>query len=489
MKQIDMETIRDLEMPQAVLMERAALCTVEEILAGGFSLSRVIVIAGCGNNGGDGVCIARILKEKGICSEVFVLGTPSSDSECAHQIRIAQKTGVSVTEGSEEDCIVYLGSSAPSLLVDAIFGVGLNRAIDEKLCELIRYLNAMECGRVSVDIPSGVNATTGAIEGEAVKSDLTVTYGAYKTGQFLYPGHTYCGQIRMHPIGIRQDYAYETEDLYALEDTDLPPVNRKPDSHKGTFGKLLLIAGSAEVGGAAVLSAKAAFHAGIGMVRVFTHQNNRDILLQAVPEAMVTTYDDELTSLPEAMQWADVIAIGPGISTSDLAGSILRTVLSGSRLPLILDADAINLIAEGRKSYGFPAEDGRELILTPHLKEFSRLTGLGVSEIKADPVSACRDFAGKNHCTCVLKDARTVISDGTTTYLNLSGNAGMATAGSGDVLLGLVAALRAQGLKPLAAAAYGAYIHGRAGDAAAKIFGQSGMTASDLTGQFKEYLQ
>ncbi|MBR4169926.1 MAG: NAD(P)H-hydrate dehydratase [Lachnospiraceae bacterium] len=489
MKQLDNDTTRVLKIPSVVLMERAALFTVDAIMNAEFDLSRVVVLAGCGNNGGDGVCVARILKERSVSSDVFVIGEPHPDSECAHQIETAGCYEIPVTYATAEECTQYLKSHPCTLLIDAIFGVGLNKRLSEDYGRLIGSVNDADCKVVSIDIPTGVNASTGAVETEAVKSDLTVTFGYYKIGQFLYPGCTYCGKVICDPIGIIQDASFDQADLKALEECDLLRITRDPNSHKGTFGKVLLIAGSKDIGGAAALSAEAAFRSGAGMVRIFTHEKNRELLLERIPEVMVTTYDTDPSGLGNALAWADVIGIGPGISASKTAHAILRSVFTDCDLPVIMDADAFLHLKTDPALYALTEDPARTVIITPHMKEFSFLTDISIADIRRDPVAACRDYAAGHHQICVLKDARTVISDGNTTYLNLSGNSGMATAGSGDVLLGLMASLLGQGLDGVEAAAYACFIHGLAGDAASASHGQAGMVASDMIGYFKNYLR
>lgn len=484
MKILDRETIESIGIPSAVLMERAALSTVEEILRSSYSLSHVIVVAGCGNNGGDGVCVARLLKERHYEPEVFVLGEPKSGSECAGQLLIADRIGVKITTGSATECQKFLQEHPATLLIDAVFGVGFHGDLPDDISMLIEAINAGNVPVVAVDIPTGVNASSGKVTKNATKCDLTVTYGAYKIGQFLYPGCTYCGKVAMHEIGIHPGKTVDESDLYALERDDLKAIQRPDYSNKGTFGKVLLIAGSKDVGGAAILSAKAAFTSGAGMVKAVTHENNREALLSAAPEVMLKTYTDTAPDLSEELKWADVIAIGPGISYSDIARSMLEAVIRGCSLPLVLDADALMLLKDHAELQKELQDPVRTVIITPHLGEFSKLTGSDMRKITDDLPGTCRSYAKDHELICVLKDARTVISNGERTYLNLSGNSGMATAGSGDVLLGLIASLLGQGLGGLDAAATGCFIHGLAGDEAAGKYGKSGMVASNIIEAF-----
>ena len=224
------------------------------------------------------------------------------------------------------------------------------------------------------------------------------------------------------------------------------------------------------------------------MVKTVTHENNREALLQALPEVILKTYTDEAPDLSEELKWADVIAIGPGISYSDIALSMLKTVLQDCCLPLVMDADALMLFKDHEELQQAAQDPERTVIITPHLGEFSKLTGFSIRKITDDLPNVCRNYAKDHQLICVLKDARTVISNGEKTYLNLSGNSGMATAGSGDVLLGLIASLLGQQLKGLDAAAYGCYIHGLAGDEAADQYGKSGMVASNMIEAFHRFM-
>lgn len=488
MKILDRNTIESIGIPSVVLMERAALSTVDEILRSAYSLSHVLVIAGCGNNGGDGVCVARLLKERGYDPKIFVLGKPNAESECAHQLLIAQNYEIPITYGTTQECVSFLKQQHISLLIDAIFGVGFHGDLEDGICELIDLINDSDSPVVSIDIPSGVDASSGKVTKTAVQSDLTVTYGSYKIGQFLYPGCTYCGRTIMHEIGIFPGKTDEDSDLLALEKDDLKEIKRPEYSNKGTFGKVLLIAGSKDVGGAAILSARAAFASGAGMVKVVTHENNREALLKALPEVMIKTYTDETPDLAEELKWADVIGIGPGISYDKIAGNMLNTVLKESDLPIVLDADALMLLKEDASLKERSEDPDRTVVITPHLGEFSKLTGMPLSDITDDLPNACRTYANAHAQVCVLKDARTVISNGKQTYLNITGNSGMATAGSGDVLLGLITSLIGQGLDGIKAAACGCLIHGLSGDAAATWHGKSGMVASDMIAYFHDFM-
>ena len=362
-----------------------------------------------------------------------------------------------------------------SLIIDALFGIGLSRKLDDELVHLMERLNQSSAHRLAVDIPSGVSADNGAVLGGAFKADDTVTFAYCKTGMVLFPGAEYCGNITVKD-------AITKEDLNFLN-------NRAADSNKGTFGKVLLVAGSVNMAGAAVLAAKAAYRSGCGLVRIYTPEENRIILQTAVPEAVLTTYSAkkaDTQQLIECLSWADVIILGPGIGKSDVAHSIVKTVLKNAAVPMVVDADALNIIAEQTEQLLRPHT---ELVLTPHLGEMSRLKQLAVSYIKENIEQVAEDFAREYNVICVLKDSRTVaaIPYGKT-FINRNGNSGMATAGSGDVLSGIIGSLMAQGLSAEQAAPLGVYVHAAAADERSKTVSEHGLTAGEIINGLSDVL-
>ncbi len=472
MKSCDKNTCLTYGIPSLVLMERAALETVRVILDKYGKNITVGVVAGCGNNGGDGVAIARILKEYGVDATVHLIGDRKKCSiEAAKQLEIAAGLDIPVHEGF--DSVLY------DVIVDAVFGIGLTREVEGVYREAIEAINKSKAKVVAVDIPSGVHTDDGRIMGVAVRADITVTYAYRKLGQLLYPGTQYTGEVICVPIGIPKEALGRHENgifTYNKEDAKLP--DRKPSGNKGTFGKVLLVAGSKNMGGACQLAALGAFRIGSGMVRVFTAEENRESLLRKVPEAMVSTYRDDGEStlteaeaelLREGLKWADVIAVGPGLSMTKKAAFIMEYILKNNRKPVVFDADALNYFSARPEALKLPetgiSANNQDIVLTPHLGELSRLCGQPVAELQKDLPGTCRTFAEKYDVTLVCKDARTFVAkQGKMTYVNTSGNDGMATASSGDVLTGIVAGLMAQGMKGFEAAALGVYLHGLAGD-------------------------
>lgn len=495
MKSCDTRAIEEFGIESLVLMERAAWQTAQVIIERFGTDICVGIIAGTGNNGGDGIAIARILREYGVHSEIHLVGDESKCSrETRHQLETALRLEIPVSYGASEH-YVY------DVIVDAIFGIGLTRTIEGRYKTAIDAINASKAKVVAVDIPSGVNADDGSIMGVAVQADITVTYQYRKLGQLLYPGTQMTGELICVPIGI-PDAAFDMRQVsvatYARDDFYMP--QRRPDGNKGTFGKVLLIAGSKSMGGACQLSALSAYRIGAGMVKVFTADVNRDSLLKKVPEAIISTYiddgryelqEDELNELRASMQWADVVAIGPGLSMSGKAKYMLELVIRENKVPLLMDADALNLLAQDEELLHFfehnNAKCSYETVITPHLAEFARLMKHPVSEVKKDVLGYCRKFVNKYNMTLVCKDARTfVCRKHKKIYLNTSGNDGMATAGSGDVLTGIIAGMMAQETDCFEAAIKGTYAHGLAGDIAKEQSSSYYLMAQDIIHALKE---
>ena len=461
MKTCDTNTIEHFKVPSMVLMERAALSAIEVIQEKEISCNRVLVVCGTGNNGGDGMAIARLLYLSHIPVEVYLYGNKTHFSKQAkEQYEILASYGVPFIDEIED-------ANSYSLIIDALFGIGLSRKLDEELVHLMERLNQSSAHRLAVDIPSGISADNGAVLGGAFKADDTVTFAYCKTGMVLFPGAEYCGNITVKDIGIGEEsWLDKRPAAYAITKEDLNFLNnRAADSNKGTFGKVLLVAGSVNMAGAAVLAAKAAYRSGCGLVRIYTPEENRIILQTAVPEAILTTYSAkkaDTQQLIECLSWADVIILGPGIGKSDVAHSIVKTVLKNAAVPMVL---------------------------TPHLGEMSRLKQLAVSYIKENIEQVAEDFAREYNVICVLKDSRTVtaIPYGKT-FINRNGNSGMATAGSGDVLSGIIGSLMAQGLSAEQAAPLGVYVHAAAADERSKTVSKHGLTAGEIINGLSDVL-
>lgn len=497
MKRYDRNTIEKYRLPSLLLMERAALVTVEEIRrVYGKAPCRVAVIAGGGNNGGDGLAVGRLLMMQGY--EVTFIMLDEEDrysAETARQIEILREYEAQVFSTIQDD--------EYDIVIDAILGIGLSRPVEGVYAEAIEWINQRNAYVCSVDISSGISADTGEITGCAVKADLTVTYGFRKVGQILYPGAEYTGTLVCGNMGI-DERSFLGEEPYwytyiGRHDSVLP--GRRPDGNKGTFGKTLIVAGNDQIAGAAMMAAKSAFRIGAGMVKAVTAAENREALQQFVPEAMLLTYTGDVLSeqekftqeLKEAENWADCILIGPGIGMGKQAQELLQFSILKSGKPLVIDADGLNLLAQDQglqEKLAAQGSRGRTVILTPHLGEFARLYGCATGQAKEHLTDYPIQLSDRLQCTVVCKDVRTVVAGHRERrgYMNTTGNDGMATAGSGDVLAGMVTGLLAQGMPGVDAAVAGVYLHGIAGDLAAERETNVSMTATDMIERIRDVI-
>lgn len=479
MRRYDQYTIEKIGIPAMVLMERAALAAfnaADKYFTDHKEAPRtVLVMAGPGNNGGDGLALARLLSEKDYRVEVWFVGEESRTSE---QWKSQRKILASYPVDFSTNPI----KSEYTILIDAMFGVGLSGEMTGIYGDAADLFNKLAGYKIALDLPSGIDSDTGKIWGKAVCADETVTFGFCKRGLVLYPGCLMAGKVTTADIGITErSFREGVPGMYALDQKteELLPV-RDVRGNKGSFGKVLLVAGSVNMAGAAILSAKAAYRMGAGMVKVITPEENRVILQQAVPEALLGTEAD----LEAGLDWADVIAVGPGIGKSTKAKELLEKILINSKLPLLIDADGLNLVAENQELRRLVLEEGskgREIALTPHVGELARLLKKNINEVKEHPVDCGSELAMELQTVVAAKDARTFIcKKGKPICVNLTGNSGLATAGSGDVLAGMIAGLMAQGMNAYEAACVGTCIHGRAGDKVKAEIGEHACMAGDL---------
>uniref|UniRef100_UPI0040579530 NAD(P)H-hydrate dehydratase n=1 Tax=Agathobacter sp. TaxID=2021311 RepID=UPI0040579530 len=487
MKMLDINTSQHFHVPEAVLMEQAALAFVHEFHKVHPHSKKGIVFCGLGNNGGDGIAIARLLNEQGIAAEVcYVNEFDGIEGKCSDLFCLQQK----IYEAYQFPTVTpsTLSENEWDFVIDAIFGTGLSRDLNEAYCCAIDLINQLSGKKFAVDIPSGIHSDTGKRLGAAVKCDYTITFSFEKLGQFLWPGNEYTGTLIRTPIGITErSWLEQKPKIAALEWQDLSQLpKRMAHSNKGTYGKLLIIAGTKDMAGAAILAAKAAYRTGAGLVKVYTGEENRTIIQTAVPEAILSAYASEISEaeIQKHLEWADAVVLGPGIGTSARSETLVSYVIKNVRTPILLDADALNILSKDITHLHFPDSN---TVITPHLGEMARLTGKSVAQIQSELPETAESFANRHRITCVLKDFRTITA-GTNglSYLNLSGNHGMATAGSGDVLTGIIGTLLAQGMETDLAAAFGVFLHGLAGDMAIKKTGAHGMCAQDIIEGLKE---
>ncbi|MBQ8279357.1 MAG: NAD(P)H-hydrate dehydratase [Roseburia sp.] len=477
MRQYDSNTIDVRKVPALLLMEQAALAACEEIEKIANKSEPLLIVCGVGNNGGDGLAIGRILFLKGFSVELVLVGDEEKATEQnKKQKEILSAYGITILKEIP-------ANKQYQMVIDAVFGVGLTRNVEGVYKTVIEDMNRVAAYKVAIDIPSGISADNGAILGVAFKADMTITFAFDKVGLHLWPGNTLVGHIIIKEIGItEQSFLENKPEVMTVEDSDLDEMAVRPShSNKGTFGKLLIIAGSENMAGAAILAGKSAYASGCGLVRILTPETNRMILQTSVPEAILTTYvtgEDNLVIVNDAVAWADVILIGPGIGMSDTSERILKQVLKIATVPIVLDADALNLLA---KEVSVLKTPHGKMVVTPHMGEMSRLTGHDIKYLQEKLIEIAKEFANIYDVTCVLKDERTIVSvPNGKSFVNLSGNAGMATAGSGDVLAGMIASFMAQGMPDEKAAPFAVYLHGAAGDNMVKETGKAGLMASDL---------
>lgn len=476
MKAADQYTIHDLGIPSLKLMERAARSCVDILKEKKVDLSHVCIVCGSGNNGGDGFAIARILAKEGYRVTVVMAGNVSRcTAETLYQMDLLKQTGTKITDQFQTDSY--------TVVVDAIFGVGLSRKIEGHYKELIEELNRSSGIKFAVDIPSGICADNGMVLGTAFQADITVTFQAEKFGLFLYPGKEYAGEVIVKDIGISEDYFLQNQKVAVVYDENdyqkMLPV-RKPDSHKGTYGRLLVIAGSKGMSGAAYMNAVSAYQVGAGLVEVYTVEENRVILQQLLPEAIISTYHEfHEKEILDKLDLADAVCIGSGMGTGELSAKILKTVIFHAKVPCVIDADGLNILSQ--HMWYLEKKMHSQYIFTPHMKEMSRLTGRDIVTIKNNRKEIIEEFSDQYQVTCVLKDSRTLVKSANERLsINLTGNSAMAKAGSGDVLAGIIAGLLVQTKSCHQAAVLGVYLHGCCGDVARREKGNYSVMARDL---------
>ncbi|MFZ5469402.1 MAG: NAD(P)H-hydrate dehydratase [Myxococcota bacterium] len=475
-------------MPASLLMENAgsALAEVAMRLCG--PQGRFVVMCGRGNNGGDGLVAARHLAAAGRTVHVELLAQPEQlEGEPARNHRALSAAGVSTAPIPEE-----LPIGPGDVVIDALLGTGLSRAPDAKYGEAIGRISSWRAAGAKIlaaDIPSGLQSDNGQPFAPCVRADATVAFGALKLGQALEPGASVCGALEVADIGIPKaaQSGLEGPPVYLLEEADVRgrlPV-RRPDTHKGSYGHLLVVAGSWGKTGAAALTGLAALRAGAGLVTVAARPEALVPVMSHAPELMgIELVADgalgvaDLNSLLEAAEGKQAMVIGPGIPRGEETPRLLGALLEELSLPCVLDADALNALA-GHLDVLQHAK--APLLLTPHPGEMARLLGKSTAEIQQDRIGAVRALATAHHVVVVLKGARTLIAreDGTV-FISPTGNPGLATAGTGDVLAGLCGSLLGQGLSPEDAAVTGVYAHGLAGDVMVERTGMMGLIASDL---------
>jgi hydroxyethylthiazole kinase-like uncharacterized protein yjeF len=495
MRAMDQKTIETFGLPGRVLMENAGQGATRILLQTfkGLVDKRVGIVAGRGNNGGDGFVIARCLAQKGVRVSVYLLAKSKTvKGDAAENLKLLKPLGLSVTEIPDQNAFKShkIAMRHHDIWVDAIFGTGLKSNIKGYFKEIIEFINSLNKPIFSVDIPSGLNADTGQLCGTCIRAHTTATFAFAKPGQVVFPGADYTGKLEIIDIGIPAHIAEQVGPLQFLLTSDqirnyLKP--RPPEAHKGLTGHLLVVAGSPGKTGAAAMTAVSAMRAGAGLVTLGVPKSLNPILETQVLEAMTSPLPETIDGMFAESAFDKImdlladkkcLVIGPGLGVSPETQNLVRRVMKASKVPVVIDADGLNNLAADTlmlKTLNIP------IILTPHPGEMARLMDTTVRHIQENRIARARDFAKTYSVHVVLKGARTVIAhpDGKV-FVNPTGNSGMASGGMGDVLTGIIAGLVAQGYSPEAATHAGVYLHGAAADYLVKNSGPVGFLASDL---------
>ncbi len=504
MREIDRQASQNFGIASLILMENAGIRVVEAaetFLKNGFQ-SRVVIVAGKGNNGGDGLVVARHLLNSGIMVDTFLLGNPGEMTpDTLVNYEILRKMGANLFPLQDEEGInrLLLLTLSADLIIDALYGISFRGRLNEFDSQVVSILNQSQKPIVAVDIPSGVEADSGRVKGEAVKASWTVTLALPKMGLLVEPGCSYAGRVTVADISIPSTLLSDKGIKTNLLTEDLvkgffPPRSR--ESHKGTYGHALIIGGSVGMVGAVMLSSAAALAVGAGLVTAAVPESLLPIVEGGLAEVMTAPLAETsqksvaleaLPAIENLLGTVSVCAIGPGMSRYPEAKAIVRFVLERSGIPVVIDADGLYALGEDMSVL-----ENRQIpiVLTPHPGEMSRLLGTTVGELQSRRLKVACEASSDWGVTVVLKGSRTVVAQPNgETYLNVTGNPGMATAGSGDVLTGVIAGLIAQGMRPNDAAGIGVYLHGKAGDLVKESRGERGMAASDLVRALPEVIK
>ena len=494
MREIDRQTIEEIGIPGTVLMEHAGTAVVRAIHGHFPECQRIAVIVGKGNNGGDGLVVARQLALAGQPVQIFLVSAPESFAgDALTNLQIAQNLDLPIrTILFEEELAATKSQIASSdLIVDSIFGTGLRGGVRGFIGEVIKCINETGKPVVAIDLPSGLSADTGIAEGACVQATYTVTMGLPKRGNLIHLGATYTGKLEVADIGFPASVIDAqsipinwTQPSDAVQLLPLRPTH----SHKGTYGRVFVVAGSTGMTGAAALTSAGALRVGAGLVTLGTPKSLNSILEVKLTEVMTLPLPEtaEGSLALEAKRYIieavepsrSVLAIGPGLSQHPETVALVHSLIRESDGPTVIDADGINALS---KSTEILSSLSPQTVLTPHPGEMARLIGEPVEVLERDRIGIAQRFAETHNVTLVLKGAPTVVARGNgDVWINSTGNAGMATGGMGDILTGLIAGLIAQKVSPFDAAVLGVYLHGLAGDIVAELVGMHGLMAGDV---------
>lgn len=495
-REMDRQTIEDLGLPGVVLMENAGRAVTAAVLrelaavAPGVGAGPVAILCGGGNNGGDGFVVARQLHQAGVRAAVYLAKEPAElKGDAAVNLAVLRRLPVPIHPVRDDEDVQRHADDigrAP-VIVDALLGTGLGSDVRGLYRALLELANASAGRRVAVDVPSGVHSDDGRVLGAAFRADVTVTFAAAKLGLLLHPGAEHAGAVVVADIGIPPQVVTAVApraDRLTWGEVRAALPARPRTGHKGTFGHCLVVAGSPGKGGAALLAGRAALVAGAGLVTVATDRAVQGHLEGREPALMVEWLRETAEAAADEPRLASLLAgrravvVGPGLGASAATAALVRDVLRGAEGPVVIDADGLNVLAD---EPGAVASAAVSVLLTPHPGELGRLLGCSAADVQRDRVGAARRLAARENAVVVLKGAHTlVVTPDGHVGVNPTGNPGMGSAGTGDVLAGLLGGLLAQGLPAVTAARVGVYLHGAAGDDAARTTGERGLTADAL---------
>lgn len=464
MRNIDSFCINELGMPGIVLMENASLKVIKNLELDNFN--SFCIVCTKGNNGGDGFAIARHLYVLNKKVEVFLVGSDENMSQdCKINYDILKKIGVNINKVTNMEGINDLKNSInrSQVTIDAMFGTGLSRKIEGTYDSVISIINENSRYVVSIDIPSGLNANTGKILGNCIRANKTISFQLYKRGFLNYETDQFTGKVIVEDIGIPEIAVSKFHSNEFIMDKNMLKNSieiRNKYSYKGDYGRILIIAGSKGFTGAAYICAQGAVRSGAGLVTLCCSKEIQDILSSKFVEAMTVSFEEK-DKLQNLIENSDVIAIGPGMGNNETTIEILKQIISSTEKPIVIDADAINVL---RDRVDILKDKKSEIIITPHLGEMSRITGLTIDYIKENRLEVAKKFAKDNNIIVLLKGYNTIITDGIITVINSTGNSSMASGGMGDCLTGMIASFIGQGYKPMNAAYISAFIHGYCGE-------------------------
>ncbi len=499
MHQLDRNAIEKYAIPGIILMENAGEAAYYVILNEfGVKNRRFLVFCGSGHNGGDGLVVARKIFSTGGDVQILCLSKPEKFDETVNfHFEMVKRAGIPfelVTEENLDEIEAYIEDS--DAIIDAILGTGIHRNVEGKYKEVIDMINDSDKPVFAIDIPSGINGNTGEVMGTAVFADFTITYGLPKLGNILYPGFDHCGKLYVTHISFPPQN-YNTPDIKVETTRFYPLMVRQSDTHKGTYGKALFISGASAYFGAPYFSAMSFLKAGGGLAYLATPRSatsaiaakgNEIVFVPLKETADGTISMENLDFLVEFSKGVDMVVLGPGVSLNPETQELVRKIAPLIDKPLLIDGDGLTALSQ---QIEILKERKAPTILTPHPGEMSRLTGLTIGEIAKNKINILRDFTTKYGVITVLKGAHSLIGypDGKI-IINLSGNPGMATAGSGDVLTGTIAAMfTAHGFSVEDAVSMGVFFHGLAGDIAAAEIGEDGVVAGDILKFLPEALE